>query len=112
MTSVWLRERVENAEAAEHAPGIPGTHSTASADRTVSRPMPRSRGLLDDLWLLSDFVELGRERLTDALAKNVFDELACLTAFAARETLGLDFGLSRGRHDDLDEFGVHAAPPT
>ena len=60
----------------------------------ISPKVPRSRGLLDGLLLLRRLVELGRQRLVHTLAECLFDEAACVAAFAANETFGLHAGLA------------------
>ena len=76
----------------------------------ISPKVPRSRGLLDGLLLLSDLVKLGSQRLTDVLAESLFNEAAGVAAFAANETLGLHAGLACRGHGDLDGL-IQAAPP-
>ena len=75
-----------------------------------SSVVPHSRGLLDGLLLLSDLVKLGSQRLADALAESLFDEAACVAAFAANETFGLHAGLAGRGDGDLNGL-IHTAPP-
>ena len=72
--------------------------------------VPRSRGLLDGLLLLSDLVNLGSQRLADALSESLFNEAAGVAALAADEPFGLHVGLAGRGHGDLDGL-IQAAPP-
>ena len=84
----------ENAEAAERAPRSPGHTQRPPLVEGISPNVPQSRGLLDGLLLLSGLMELGRQRLADALAERLFEKSAGVTAFAADKALGLHAGLS------------------
>lgn len=68
-----------------------------------------SRGLLLDDLLVGGLVELGSQRLVDALAESLLYELTGLAAFTADKAFGLHLGLSGRGHGDLDEF--QEAPP-
>ena len=68
-----------------------------------------SRGLLLDDLLTGGLVELGSQRLVDAMAESLLHELTGLTAFTADKAFGLNAGLPGRRHGDFDDF--QEAPP-
>ena len=70
----------------------------------ISPAAPQLCGLLNDVLLRDNLMELGRERLLDLLAESFLHEATRLAAFAAGKAFGLHIGLSGRRHDDLDDF--------
>lgn len=65
---------------------------------------------LNTLLVLS-LMKFDFELLVLALTESLFDKMAGLATFIARESLGLHTSLTIGRDDDLDDL-VQAAPPT
>ena len=76
----------------------------------ISPAAPQLCGLLNDVLLWDNLMELRRERLFDLLAESFLHDATRLATFAAGKAFGLHVGLSGGRHDYLDDS--QAAPPT
>ena len=70
----------------------------------ISPAAPQLCGLVNDVLLRDNLMELSRERLFDFAAESFLHKATRLAAFVAGKAFGLYVGLSGGRHDDLDDF--------